>query len=73
MVWKSKKVLYRVSEVADLLSVHVDTVYTLVQIKELQAHNRAPGQKGMRITGKSIEGYIERHLVDVDDYFEVQA
>ncbi len=69
--WKAKKVLYRVAEVAELLSVHRDTVYTLVQIGELVCHNRTPGRSGMRITGASIEAYVQRHLlVDLDDLAE---
>jgi len=63
--WKAKKALYKPVEVADLLSYSVDTVYTLVLVGELICHNRTPGRKGMRITGGSIEGYLERHLLPV--------
>lgn len=65
--WKAKKALYRVAEI---LSYCDDTIYTLVQIGELQCHNRTPGSKGMRITGVSIESYIERHLVPVEVFGE---
>lgn len=62
--WKADRALYRPDQVAELLSYDsVDTVYTLILVGELISHNRAPGKKGVRITGSSIEAYIERHLI----------
>lgn len=68
-VWRAKKALYPVAEVADLLSYHRDTVYNLVMIGELLCHNRTPGRKGMRIVGASIEAYVERHALPVGEGF----
>lgn len=61
MDWKAKKALYLVLEVTEELSCHRDTVYELVAIGELTAHQRVPGKKGMRITGLSLENYINRY------------
>ena len=63
-----KKLLYRVEEVADLISVGKSTVYDLVKDGELRCHNRMPGKKGMRITSDSLRTYINRHIVSSDHY-----
>lgn len=65
--FRAPRALYRPAEVAEMLSYHIDTIYTLLSIGELECHQRQPGKKGIRITGASIEAYVERHIVDSAD------
>lgn len=58
-----KRLLYRPDQVAEMLSMHVNSVYELVSRGELQAHNDSPGRPGLRILASSIEAYILRYSI----------
>lgn len=60
------KALYRVREVAEILSLSKSQVYDLVKEGELTGHNIRPGHKGLRIVAKSIEIYIQKYEVPVE-------
>ena len=62
-IWRSTKLFYRPSEVAEVLCCHRDTVYELVKLGELLCHNRQPGRSGMQIIGTSIEAYVSRYIL----------
>ena len=55
------KALYRIDEVAEILSVSRRTVYRLLAEGKLVAHSRKPGKSGMRITAWSIREFISKY------------
>lgn len=59
-----KRILYRPTEVADLLSMHEDSVYELVKEGKLIAHcPNGAGKKPLKITAESIKLYCIKYLV----------
>jgi excisionase family DNA binding protein len=60
------KVLYRVDEVAEMLSMSKRSVYYLLDQGELEGHNDSPGKRGLRVTGESILRYVERYKIRVE-------
>lgn len=60
------KALYRVNEVASILSISKSTVYNLVKDGELKGHNIRPGRKGLRIVAASIEMYVKKYEVPAE-------
>lgn len=63
------KSLYRVDEVMEILSCSRSTVFNLLAEGKLRAHNDKPGGKGMRITSKSVNEYLEKYELP-PDYFK---
>ncbi len=55
------KLLYRVDEAAEILSISRATIYRLIDEGKLIGHNDMPGRKGLRVTGASIELYFEKY------------
>ena len=64
---KLNKLLYRVDEVTEMLSLGKSTFYELLQDGEFECHNRTPGKRGISITARSIVAYVERHIVPPED------
>ncbi|WP_320055605.1 helix-turn-helix domain-containing protein [Desulfuromonas thiophila] len=65
----AEKPLYQPREVAALLGYRsLASVYTLIKDGYLQCHSRRPGTSGIRITGCSLERYINTNLVAADHY-----
>lgn len=60
------KALYRVKEVAFILSISESTVYNLVKDGELTGHSVHPGYKGLRIVAKSIESYVQKYEIPAE-------
>jgi hypothetical protein len=57
------KLLYRVDEVAEILSMSKRSVYCLLETGDLVGHTAHPGKRGLRVTGESIVAYIEKYKV----------
>lgn len=60
------KFLYRVDEVAEMLSMSKRSVYYLLDQGELEGHNDSPGKRGLKVTGESILRYVERYKIQVE-------
>jgi len=58
-----EKQLYRVGEVASILSVSKRTVYRLLDDRLLIPHNVHPGRKGLRVLSTSIQEYVTKHQI----------
>ena len=58
------KLLYRIDEVAEQFSISVRSVYNLIYEGKLEAINDHRGKKGLRVTGKSMEKFIEENKID---------
>ena len=56
-----KKALYRIDEVAEILSMSKRSVYRLLEEGKLIAHCNNPGKSEIRITVKSVEAYLEKY------------
>jgi len=65
---KTRKALYRIDEVADILSVSRRTVYRLLAEGKLKGHSRNPRKPGMRITAWSVKEFIKKYELP-PDYF----
>jgi len=65
---KTGKALYRIDEVADILSVSRRTVYRLLAEGKLKGHSRNPRKPGMRITAWSVKEFIKKYELP-PDYF----
>jgi len=66
---KLTKLLYRVDEVAALLSDSTSKIYELIESGELQAHCRnGIKTKPVKITASSITAYYDRYLVAPEEY-----
>lgn len=55
------KFLYRVDEVAVLLSYGKTKIYELLDSGELDRHNPKGTGKGLRITAESVKSFVNRH------------
>jgi len=58
---QTMKALYRVDEVAEILSISRRTVYRLFAEGRLVGHSRKPGKAGMRITAWSVTEFISKY------------
>ena len=56
--------LFSVAEVASILSCSERKVFRLVQNQKIIPVGDRPGRKGIRITGKALEEYIESITID---------
>lgn len=70
--WKAKKALYRIDEVCFELSCGRDKVYDLLEERRLVGHWEKPGRRGLKITGTSLEIYINRFIVPPDRFSEIR-
>ncbi|MBI5588073.1 MAG: helix-turn-helix domain-containing protein [Deltaproteobacteria bacterium] len=61
------KLLYRVDEVAKIISRSRRGVYELLKRGELMAHNPNPGRKGLRITVESVNVFVEKYKITTDE------
>ena len=59
------KFLYRVDEVAEMLSMSKRSVYYLLDLGELEGHNDSPGKRGLKITRDSILRYVDKYKIRV--------
>lgn len=57
------KFLYRVDEVAEILSMSKRSVYYLLDQGELEGHNDSPNKRGLKITGESVWKYVEKYKI----------
>jgi len=62
------KLLYRIDEVAQMISRSRSGVYELLKRGELIAHNPKPGRKGMRVTAESIDAFLAKHKIPTDEF-----
>lgn len=62
------KLLYRIDEVAKMISRSRSGVYELLKRGELIAHNPNPGRKGLRITAESINAFLAKHKISTDEF-----
>lgn len=62
------KLLYRIDEVAKMISRSRSGVYELLKRGELVAHNPNPGRKGLRVTADSIKIFIEKYKIPADEF-----
>ena len=70
-IFTATKPLYHPREVAQLLEYKsLTSVYDLVSSGHLKCHCRKPGTKGIKITGPSLECYLNNNVVDDDHYQE---
>jgi hypothetical protein len=70
-IFTATKPLYHPREVAELLEYRsLASVYNLVKDGHLKCHSRKPGTSGIRITGASLEGYLNDNLVSQEFYQE---
>ncbi|MCD6527021.1 MAG: helix-turn-helix domain-containing protein [Desulfuromonas sp.] len=70
-LFTATKPLYHPREVAQLLQYKsLTSVYALINSGHLKCHCRKPGTKGIKITGKSLEGYLNNNVVEEDHYQE---
>lgn len=58
-----EKQLYRVREVAAILSCSERTVYRLIKDGFLASHKPHPGHKGTKVLAKSIREYVENYTL----------
>ena len=67
-----KRALYRVDEVAEMLTCSRRKVYDLLSTGDLQAHHRdkRPGLRGLRITAVSVEVYLESGIIPKDEWLK---
>ena len=63
-----EKLLLRVDETADALSLSRRQVYDLVKEGKLTGHQPKPGVKGLRITVISVNLYVEQFIVPTTFY-----
>ncbi|WP_316348498.1 helix-turn-helix domain-containing protein [Desulfuromonas acetoxidans] len=71
VVFTAEKLFYSPREVAEILNYKsLTTVYELVKGEFLQAHNRKPGTAGLKITGASLEKYINGNMVKPEHFQE---
>ena len=70
-IFTATKPLYHPREVANLLEYKsLTSVYDLVNSGHLKCHCRKPGTKGIKITGVSLEGYLNNNVVAEKHYQE---
>lgn len=62
------KLLYRVDEVAKMISRSRSGIYELLKRGELIAHNPNPGRKGLRITAESINAFFTKHKIPTNEF-----
>lgn len=62
------KLLYRVDEVAKMISRSRSGVYELLKRGELIAHNPNPGRKGLRITVESINSFVGKYRIPKNEF-----
>ncbi|MEK7680140.1 MAG: helix-turn-helix domain-containing protein [Deltaproteobacteria bacterium] len=62
------KLLYRIDEVSKMIARSRSGVYELLKRGELMAHNPNPGRKGLRVTAESINVYLEKHKISIDEF-----
>lgn len=62
------KFLYRIDEVAKMISRSRSGIYELLKRGELIAHNPNPGQKGLRITAESVDTFVVKHKIQTDEF-----
>ncbi len=62
------KLLYRIDEVAKMISRSRSGIYELLKRGELIAHNPRPGRKGLRVTAESINTFIAKHMIPTDEF-----
>lgn len=55
------KLLYRVDEVAEMLSCKKSKIYELLGKGELIGHNDKPKGKGLRVKAESITVYLKKY------------
>lgn len=67
------KFLYRVDEVAEMLSMSKRSVYRLLDQGELEGHNDSVNKKGLKITGESVWKYVEKHKIKMEGMGEEPA
>lgn len=61
-----EKRLLRVDEVAEILSVHPNTVLNLVRDGYLIGHSRFPNLRGLRILSESVDIYIKSYQIHLN-------
>ncbi len=62
------KLLYRIDEVAEILSCSRNTIYNLLAEGKLKGHNDKPKMTGIRVTVKSVDEYLEKYELP-SEYF----
>ncbi len=62
------KLLYRIDEVAKMISRSRSGVYELLKRGELIAHNPKPGFKGLRVTADSINSFVAKYKIPVNEF-----
>ena len=62
------KLLYRIDEVSKMISRSRSGVYELLKRGELIAHNPNPGRKGLRVTAKSINCFLEKYTISTREF-----
>jgi len=62
------KLLYRIDEVAEMLSISKRTVYRLLGEGLLRGHSNDPGKSEIRITIFSIEEYVAKFELPTDHF-----
>jgi excisionase family DNA binding protein len=61
------KLLYRIDEVAEMLSISRRSVYRLLDDGELDGHLDGGRERGIKIIWVSILKYIEKHQIKVSN------
>ena len=67
------KALYRIDEVAEMLSMSRRSVYRLLDAGELDGHNDSPGTKGLKVTGESILRYVDKYKLTSNAHPKIPA
>lgn len=63
------KLLYRVDEVENIISLCRSKIYELLISGVLVGHNpNGKGKKGLRITGASIKIYVEKYQIPTEEF-----
>lgn len=65
------KQLYRISEAGEIIGRCRSEVYELLENGDLTGHNPKPGKKGLRVTAKSIEAYLEKHKLPAKVFLKI--
>lgn len=64
------KALYRIDEVAEILSISRRTVYRLLTEGKLKGHSNDPGKAEIRVTVASVKEYLERYELPTDYFLD---
>lgn len=64
------KLLYRIDEVAEILSISKRTVYRLLSEGKLKGHCNDPGKSEIRITSSSVDEYVSKYELSTDYFLD---